>query len=392
VNTPDPQARIAELERLLAQAAGAGLNPNGQPAPPEIAARITDIGTEEWLRRQGRQWAEAKIAEQSWRQPTAEEFPGTLADSLALPRPAQRYLVEPLWGLAHNLSIEALFKTGKTTLTGSLTGALADGGKFLGFAPVHVPAGLVGMWNCEMDRSEFDDLYLAPYVRNRARVAVAHLRSKPMPILSSRPARDYTVAWLRHFGVQVWIIDTWTRLCAWNGIDPADNAGVARLTAFLDEIKAEAGVGAMAVTSHMPHAARTDRAFERGFGAQAFSGWADVMWRYVSNDAGERFLSAAGRKVSLGECQVLMGDGGVLYAQQRDRRTAAGDTDAAVAGSMVAMHVQNNPGQTQHQIETALRGYGRNKVRDALGRAVGTGQIAVVPGPRGSYLHYWKSS
>ena len=83
----DPQARIAELEILLAQATGAGLNLNGQPATPEIAARITEVGTEEWLRRRGRQWADAKIAAQSWRQPTAREFPGTLADSLARAAP-----------------------------------------------------------------------------------------------------------------------------------------------------------------------------------------------------------------------------------------------------------------------------------------------------------------
>jgi hypothetical protein len=58
---------------------------------------------------------------------------------------------------------------------------------------------------------------------------------------------------------------------------------------------------------------------------------------------------------------------------------------------MVAMHVQDNPGQTQTQIVTARKGYGRNKVRDALGRAVGTGRITVTPGARDSYLHYWKS-
>jgi hypothetical protein len=330
--------------------------------------------------------AQRQLDAQGWRKPTIEEFPGTLADSLKLPRRPQRYLIEPMWGAAHVVSIEALFKTGKTTLVGSALGSLADGTPFLGFAPVHPPAGPVAVWNCEMDREEFDDLYLAPYVRDHTRVIPAHLRYKPMPVLASRAAREDTVAWLRYYGVAVWVIDTWTRLCAWNGIDPAANAGVAALAACVDEIRGEAGTGSLGVTSHMPHAARTDRAFERGFGAQAFSGWVDVMWRYTSNDAGERFLAASGRKVSLNEFKVLMTPEGALYGQQGDRRSAAADTSMAEA--IVAMHIQRHPGQTRNEIETALKAHGRNKIRQALAEAVSEGWVTVRPGPRKSFLHY----
>ena len=86
----------------------------------------------------------------------------------------QANLSEGLLGVAHNLSIEAMFKTGKTTLIGSAMGSLADGTSFLGFAPVHPPAGPVGVWNCEMDPDDFDD-YLAPHVTDASRVVTCAL-------------------------------------------------------------------------------------------------------------------------------------------------------------------------------------------------------------------------
>jgi hypothetical protein len=389
---PDPlslKLRIGALEEALREAAWLASMDGGTPLA--ALAEQVKYNAQEALRRAARRWNDERDATSAWTEPTTEEFPGTLADSLRLPRRPQRYLIEPLWGVAHNLSIEALYKTGKTTLTGSVLASLADGTPFLGFAPAYPPAGPVAVWNCEMDREEFDDLYVAPFVRDHTRVAPGHLRHKAMPIMTSRPARKTTVAWLRWHGATTWVIDTWTRLCAWNGTDPADNAGVAKLAACLDEIKGEAGVSALAVTSHMPHAAKTDRVYERGFGAQAFSGWVDVMWRYTRNDAGERFLSADGRKTGLDEFQVLMSPDGSLYAQAGDRRSLAAEAEAAgipVTEMMLAAHVQRNPGQTQTQILAALSGLGRNAVRKALAAAVADGSITVKAGPRNSFLHY----
>jgi hypothetical protein len=272
------------------------------------------------IERDARQRADAA----GFRRGTAEEYPGTLADSLKRERPEQRLLIGGLWGVAHNLSIEALYKTGKTMLMDSAAGSLADGTPFLGFAPVHKPAGAVGMWNTEMDADDFDD-YLSPHVTDTSRIAVAHLRWHPMNLLSSQAARDEAVRWLRWHGVTTWMIDSWTRLCAWCSIDPADNFAVPRLTAKIDEIKHEAGVTALAVTGHMPHQARTDRTKERGLGAQAYSGWVDCMWRYTRDEDGVRHLAAEGRRVALTECTVTMDGWGRLTAQAGDRdQTARG--------------------------------------------------------------------
>ena len=122
----------------------------------------------------------------------------------------------------------------------ALAGSLADARPFLRFAAVTPPDGPVAVWNAEMDADDFDD-YLAAEVTDASRVVVGHLR-RPANVGHGQPARPQaTVAWLRWYGASVWIIDTWSRLCAWNGVDPLDAAGVARLTAALDEIKAEAG-------------------------------------------------------------------------------------------------------------------------------------------------------
>lgn len=324
--------------------------------------------------------ARRRLDAREFRQPTLLEFPGTLADSLNRDRPEQQYLIGGLWGTAHNLSIEAMFKTGKTTLLASVAGALADGTPFLGFAPAHKPDGTVALWNCEMDPDDFDD-YILPHVADLTRIVPAHLRGRPVPLLTSRKDREMTVAWLRFHSAQVWIIDSWTRLCAWNNIDPIDNAAVGRLTAYLDEIKGEAGVTALAVTPHMPHAARGDRMFERGLGAQAFSGWVDCMWRYVRDEWGNRYLSAEGRKVRLEECQVFMGPDGRLTAVAGDRDDVAGQSLEYALLSAIRVR----PGRATAQV---IKAAGRRKAdaEAVLHDLERRGLVITKPGDRGAVL------
>jgi hypothetical protein len=336
-------------------------------------------------------WRDARraVEAESFKPGTATEYPGTLADSLRRERPAQRFLIESLWNATGNLSIEALFKVGKTALACSAAGSLADGRAFLGFRDVHPPAGRVAMWNLEMDPDEFDD-YLTPHVTDHSRIAVAHLRGHPMPVLTSQAARDEAVGWLRQHGASAWLIDSWTRLCAWCGIDPADNFGVARLTAAIDEIKAEAGVPALAVTGHMPHAARTDRAFERGIGAQAFSAWVDSMWRYTRDESGQRFLSAEGRRVRLDECQVWMDGSGRLVAFAGDREDAAGSKEAVSAATtelVVIMTVRETPGLSTAQITRAV-GRRKTDVLGVLAKLLAAGQVYTKPGAREATLWF----
>lgn len=327
-------------------------------------------------------WAKQQLDAQGFRPGGPDEYPGTMGYSLQRQRPAQRYLIEGLWGVAGNLSIEAMFKTGKTTLIGSAAGSLADGTAFLGFATVHKPAGRVGIWNCEMDPDDFDD-YLRPHVADTSRIVPAHLRGHPMPLATSAAARAEAVGWLRNYGITVWFIDSWTRLCAWNGTDPIDNFAVARLTAVLDEIKAEAGVTALAVTSHMPKAARTDRTAEWALGAQAFSGWVDAMWRYTRNEGGNRFLAAEGRRVKLDECQVFLDGSGRLKAFAGDRDSAAGQSLEFV----LLMTIAASPGSSTSQLCKAA-GKRKADVMTALRILAENNRVVTKPGPGQAVLWY----
>jgi hypothetical protein len=371
---------LAEMGRELKRLQEALGGPDWYDTEARIRAHQLKLGVEA----EARQRNEAA----SFRPGTVLEYPGSLADSLARPRPAQRSLIEGLWGVAHNLSIEAVYKTGKTVLLCSAAGSLADGRPFLGFADVHPPAGPVALWNCEMDPDEFDD-FLLPHVTDHSRVAEAHLRSHPMPVLISAAARAEAVRWLRWTGAQAWGIDSWTRLCAWNGIDPLDNFGVGRLTAVMDEIKGEAGITALAVTGHMPHAARTDRAYERGIGAQAFSGWVDAMWRYT-RDGEQRFLSAEGRKVHLDECQVFLDAAGRLVAFAGDREQAASNREAiaeATAELALLTAIRSHPGLSTAQLRKTVSRR-KQDVALILAALAESGLIYSQPGLRGAALWY----
>jgi len=390
---PDERRELAELRaeviELRARAGAARVWWPGQPLPPSLeylrAQLEQDYDRDVAYRAREQQMTEdARRARTltAWRQPTLAEFPGTLADSLKRERPVQRYLIGGMWTVAGNISVEAMFKTGKTALVASLAGSLADGTPFLGFAPVSKPAGTVAIWNCEMDPDDFDD-YLRPHVSDASRIIPAHLRGRPVNLLNSQADREMTVAWLRFHSASAWIIDSWTRVCAWCRIDPIDNGAVAELTACLDEIKQQAGVTALAVTAHMPHAARNNRTFERGFGAQAFSAWLDAMWRYVRDDAGGRYLSAEGRKVSLAECQVFMDADGRLIAAAGDRDGAAELTLEYALLSSVRVH----PGRPTTQVVKAAS----KRKEDAaavLADLVRRGLLTTRPGPRGAVLWY----
>jgi hypothetical protein len=357
----------------------------GGPDRWALEAAVLERQKNDWIGREARERNEAA----AWRPGTAMEYPGTLADSLMRPRPPQRSLIEGLWNVTGNLSIEAIYKTGKTVLACSAAGSLADGHLFLGFAPVHPPAGRIGLWNCEMDADEFDD-FLTPHVTDHSRIAEAHLRGHPMPVLTSPAARAEAAGWLRWHGVAVWIIDSWTRLCAWCGTDPADNFAVARLTAVMDEIKAEAQVPALAVTGHMPHQARTDRAFERGLGAQAFSAWVDSMWRYTRDESGSRFLSAEGRRVHLDECQVFLDGSGRLIAFAGDRAAAAASREAvaeATAELALLTAIRSSPGQSAAQLRKTVSKR-KQDVALILAALAESGLIYSQPGLRGAALWY----
>ena len=302
----DPLARIAALERQLAELAGIGLSLNGQAAPPEIAARIAEIGAEEWLRRQGRRWADAKAAAQSWQPPEAA---GDLAAELAQPRQTAAYRIPGYAGWNHNVLLAGPRKTGKTQLAAAnLAAALslasawtAQQGRwspapFLGLSECWM-AGNAGYLNLEMDEDDWLDTFraLPPHSFDASRIFPLHRRGLPLPVITNPAAREWFTAWLRGHRIEVLFIDTWGALLAKNGVRNFNDDGEVRpVLDALDQFKREAGVASVIVLIHMPHQTG-ERHLERFKGAGAVGDWADTLWTFTADAEGTRYLGAVGR-------------------------------------------------------------------------------------------------
>jgi hypothetical protein len=195
-----------------------------------------------------------------------------------------------------------MYKTGKTGLSCDLAGALADGRPFLGSLAVEMPQGRIGFWNGEMDRDDFLDYTRPIGIQNPSKIETLHLRGYRVPLLSDAGAA-WTVGWLRYNGIEIWINDSWARLCAWSGIDENDNSGVAQLAATIDEIKSQAGVAQFLITAHTGRA-KHDEGTEHARGATALDDWVDVRL-VMTRQGNDRFLFAEGRQVGMDETQLI---------------------------------------------------------------------------------------
>ena len=266
----------------------------------------------------------------------------TLDFALAKPRPEVVWRLPGIWPRNHRIALAALFKTGKSLLAANAVASLAAGIPVLG-GDQHVTPCKVTWWNLEMDEDNANDYLAVTPAKARKNVMTHHLRAHPVPFLTSAPARDWALQALK--GSDVWVIDTWTRLCAVNGVNVSDNYEVTQLAAAVDELMAEAGVTELLILSHMPKSARAEPSAETALGAQALSGWVDTLWLYWADDAGQRFLRAEGRGVQLDEFRVDRTDGNRLAAQEGGRHAQA--TDAARLRVLDAMRASLLAGEKQ---------------------------------------------
>lgn len=301
---------------------------------------------------------------------------------LSYPRQEVPHLIEPMWRARHRIVLAALYKTGKSLLAANAVGSLATGTPFLGFAPVKVPPRTVAWWNLEMDGNDADD-YLAgcvPPGEARSRVRMAALREHPVPFLRSDPAMRLAIETIS--GCKTWVIDTWTRLCAWNGVDVSDNAGSSELASAIDQLCAAAGVEDLMILSHMPKSARAESTAESPLGAQALAGWADCLWLYWVNNQGERFLRAEGRGVSVDEFRVEIASqdpGDKRLTAIAGGRHEAEDEDAVnkVLAALRASAMAGNTGVGANSLVT-LTHLGRQKVQVAVKYLLNNGQVVNV--------------
>jgi hypothetical protein len=186
--------------------------------------------------------------------------------------------------------------------------------------------------------------------------------------------------------IEIWINDSWARLCAWSGIDENDNSGVARLAAAIDEIKSQAGVAQFLTTAHTGRP-KHDEGTEHARGATALDDWVDV--RMVMTRQGyDPFLFVEGRQVGMDETQLLF--------DPVTRRSNIGTGNRATVRTqtgveIVTEEVANTPGINKTDllaVRARIPGHNQDHADRAIKEATREGKINIVDGFRNSKLHY----
>lgn len=334
-----------------------------------------------------------RLADALERKDARKPIQRSLSEELALPDEAQLYSINELLPLGGNALFAGRYKAGKTTFNGQLLKAWADGVPFLGrFACHPEPARpVVTIFNYEMSEGQFRRWLRRVGIENTHRVHVVHLRGISLP-LAIHDVRTEVAGWLRDAGAGLWIVDPASRAMAGFG-DGNSNADVSLWLSWLDEIKMEAGVRDLVLNIHMGHAAATQKDAARAIGAQAWSAWADALWRLEREEdkAGNvtRWFSAEGRDVDLDKLLVS-------YTAE-DMSIALVDTDMATHNDAqlragIIRVIDQNPGITQAQIPHELRGLKLNTrkqdVIEELEDLVDQGVIVLRKGARNASCHY----
>ena len=340
------RGKVAELQLVNHQLAGLR---DDSDLPAEQRDRITARTAQEFETQQIRDKVARMRAADGW---TPPETAQNLAAELAIPRATAQYRIEGLAGWNHNILLSGGRKTGKSQLAVNLDAALSAAsassaatgtwqpGYFLGSTQCWL-GGSVAYVNAEMDADDWRDVYrrLPPGSYDPARIHALHVRGRPFPVITNPAAREWFTAWLREHGVEHLTIDTWGALCQKNGVrNLNDDAEARRVTDGLDEIKAEAGVRSLAVLIHTPHQAPGMRHLERFKGAGAVGDWADVLWNYVADEDGTRYLSAAGRaRIEMAEQSLYFDQatGRLTWGMTGSRaQTAATRDEARITGAL----------------------------------------------------------
>lgn len=307
-----------------------------------------------------------------------EFFSGnSLEHDLAADDPGIRYAVEQLAGQGHVVSLPSTRKTGKTTLLANLAWAGADGEPFLGKFQTHLD-GNVGIWNLEMERLDYRDVFWPMRIQNPGKIRMAHLRGWSVPFLEPYPM-DQVYRWLGENQVRWWFLDPWKNVCSANGVSINDNAGVQRLVEKIQEIQARAGLTLVVIPMHTPQAQQAEGE-ERAKGAGEFEDGADVMWRYVKASPGRsspRVLTVEGRGRGTGLDETAIDydpETGRLTLGNGNRHEARADALMHRASEVISyLCLASGPPNTSQV--TAHMGGNKQAAGNALHRAASAGLV-----------------
>jgi hypothetical protein len=213
-----------------------------------------------------------------------------------------RWVVDGLLGYGSKFMLAAQNKAGKTTLTGNLVRALADGGLFLDSFGTTAVQRIVVI-DDEMSKRDLRRWYRDLDIQTTTAVDLVPMRGygSTFNILVPK-VRTMWAERLR--GADVVILDCLRPILDALGLDENHDAG--RFLEAFDALMAEAGVETYGVVHHMGHSG------ERARGDSRILDWPDAVWslrrdRPADPDAPEddadvpRFFSAYGRDVGVSE-------------------------------------------------------------------------------------------
>lgn len=323
--------------------------------------------------------------------------PTDLPDLLGEPDNPTTFRIEGLWPAGGTVVLAAAYKAGKTTTTGNLLRALADGDAFLGTWQVTpILDGRIGIIDLEMPRDRFKTWLRDQGIKHPERVTTWTLRGAAATFNILDPdIRDTWVRQLAERQVRVLVVDCLGPILSALGRDE-DNQGVGPLLDALTTLAHQAGVSELLLVHHMGHGA------ERSRGASRLRDWPDAEWRIVrqrdpDNPGAEpapnapRFFAAFGRDVDIPEGQLGYDPHTRhLTYNQGNRREAR----ARAAQHAVLEFVNSNPARSGRAIEAATTtdttsgDLTRVAIREALAAAVATGLITTTTGPRRAVLHH----
>jgi AAA domain len=280
------------------------------------------------------------------------------------------------------------YKTGKTTFYCGLARSLADGSDFLGTLPVQPAVRRVGFWNCEMDEDDFLDYIQTVGIMNTDKIELLHLQGQPVRLMTEA-GMNWAINWLIDNDVEIWLNDSWAKLCAWSDVDENDNTGVGRLTSVIDEIKKQTKITEQFITTAHTGRVKQPEGDERARGATALDDWVDS--RMVLTREGEnRFLFAEGRgKVEMLETKLIFDPATNLnLIGQGDRKATR---EVANLNTVVDI-VTASPGMNTRSLSEAVReripSHNQEHASKAIATAKRLGLVHTVDGRNNAKLFH----
>lgn len=383
-----PNLALAEAGTVVDDATTAhDVNAEIQALPDALREAV--LG--ELLRESAREYVRGVRARAEFVAPAARL---SLRDELALPDPPLPWTVERLWVAGSNVTLVAMYKTGKTVFHLNLARALVDNEPFLGAFQTRPLAGRVGIVNAELDEALWRDWARRIGMRNLDRASVLHLRGYRVDVATD-VGREWLAAWCREREIEVLLLDPLARLQYGDENSASD---IKRWTDSVDVLKREAGV----IDAHVAvHAGRISERLEEGElprarGSSRIDDWPDALWMLLREgrevDA-PRYLAVEGRRVSLEETELaydvetlrleLVHVGGTSRRNARDLRGVE-----RVVGILTERGATSfESGLTSTALRSAIGGQSSD-ADQAIARAITLGRVRVQTGAGRARVHW----